>query len=120
MKSAFFKYLLLCASLLLFTEATKSVLHFDELLYNSLAEKFTSKQIEDLFTVQKKWYWLGYIFVPFYILLKTIIIATVLYIGTFFFVKTQITFKKIVEIVINAEFIFLLIPILKIVWFYFL
>ena len=118
MKS-FFKYLLLCASLLLFSEITKSVLHFDKLLYNSLAEKLTEEQIQNFLSLQKDWYWLEYFFIPIYILLKSSFIAVVLNIGIFFFSKIEITFKRIWICVIKAEFLFLLVPILKIVWFCF-
>ena len=39
--------------------------------------------------------------------------------GIFFFSKIPITFKQLWGFVITAEFIFLLIPIFKIIWFYF-
>jgi hypothetical protein len=120
MKSIFIKYLLLCASLLLFSEVTKCVLHFDKLLYNSLAEKLTDEQIQNFLSLQNEWHWLEYVFIPLYILLKSSFIAIVLYIGTFFFSKTEITLKKIWICVIKAEFIFLLVPILKIIWFHFI
>ena len=119
MKSTFFKYFILCAILILITEATKYFLQFDKLLYNTLAENLTSDQIENFFNLQKKWQWVSYLFVPIFILLKTSIIASVVYIGTFFFNKNDITFKNILNCVIQAEFIFLLVPVLKIIWFYF-
>jgi hypothetical protein len=51
-------------------------------------------------------------------MLKTSIISSVLSIGMFFN-NNDNSFKKILNIVIKAEFIFLLMPILKIFWFYF-
>jgi hypothetical protein len=51
--------------------------------------------------------------------LKTIIITSVIYIGVFFFNKVEVTFKVIWDSIIKAEFIFLLVPILKLIWFYF-
>lgn len=120
MKSTFFKYILLSITFILITELSKSILKFDELLYNSLAERLTSKQIEGYFELQTKWKWVGYIFVPIYILLKTSIIASVLYIGTFFFSENEIKYHKLWDISIKAEFIFILVPVLKILWFYFI
>ncbi len=119
MKKNYLKYFLLCTFLLIISETTKYFLLIDKLVYNSLAENLTSSQINNIISLQKKWQWIGYLFVPIYVLLKTSIVASVLYIGTFFFNKNEITFKNIWSIVINAEFIFLLMPIFKIVWFYF-
>lgn len=119
MKSTFFKYILLCIILLIFSEAIKYILNFEELIYISLAESLSSNQINEILNLQDKWKWVGYIFIPIYIFLKTTIITSVVYIGTFFFSKTETTFKSIWNCVIKAEFIFLLVPILKIIWFYF-
>lgn len=112
-RGVFFKLLLVTILLLFFTELTKSILNIDDLLYNSLSEKLTLQQIKDLFDFQDKWKWLGYVFIPIYLLLKTAIIATVLYIGSYFFVAKDILFKSFWEIVINAEFFFYLFPFLN-------
>ena len=106
-------------ALLALTELTKYLLHFDKLIYNSLAENLSLSQIERFFKMQDKWKWLGYVFVPLFVFVKTIIIASVVYTGIFFFIKKPPTFKEIWNIVLKAEFIFLLVPICKIVWFYF-
>jgi hypothetical protein len=119
MKSTFIKYTLLCITLLIFSEATKYTLNFDKLLYNSLAESLSSNQIEEILNLQQKWHWVGYVFLPVFIFLKTIIITSVIYIGVFFFNKVEVTFKVIWDSIIKAEFIFLLVPILKLIWFYF-
>ncbi|NJM80540.1 MAG: hypothetical protein HC854_14675 [Flavobacterium sp.] len=110
---------MLCIALTVITEFTKSVLHFDQLFYNSLAENLTTKQIENILTLQEKWKWVGYIFVPVYVLLKTLIIASILYVGVFFFSKKEITFKALWNLAIKADFIFLLVPVFKVIWFYF-
>jgi hypothetical protein len=118
MKSTYIKYLVLCIALTVLTEITKSVLNFDQLMYNALAENLTSQQIENFLDLQSQWKWLSYVFIPVYILIKTGLIASVVYIGVFFFNKTEISFKIIFDKVIKAEFIFLLVPIFKIIWFY--
>lgn len=119
MKHAFLKYLLVCFLFILTSEVLKSTINYKELIYNSFAEKLSSNQIKEILHLQDKWQWVGYIFVPIYILLKTAIISSILYIGTFFFSKKDIDFKNIWNCVVKAEFIFLLIPIFKIIWFYF-
>ncbi|TCN61073.1 hypothetical protein D0809_04110 [Flavobacterium circumlabens] len=118
MKSTFFKFLALSIASILITEIFKKVIHFDDLLYNSLSEQLTSKQIENLLGFQKKWQWIGYVFIPIFLLIKTTIIATILYIGLFFFDK-DLRFTNLWDIVLKAEFIFLLVPVFKIIWFYF-
>jgi hypothetical protein len=120
MKNIYIKYIFLSITLILVTEITKYILNFDKLVYNSLTENLTSNQIKNLFDFQDKWKWLGYVFIPIYILLKTSIIASVLFIGIFFFSKKEIKFKSVWEIVVKSEFIFLLVPIFKILWFYFI
>jgi hypothetical protein len=119
MKHTFLKYLLVCFLFILISELLKSTINYKELIYNSLAEKLSSNQIKEILHLQDKWQWVGYIFVPIYILLKTTIISSILYIGIFFFSKKDIDFKNIWNCVIKAEFIFLLVPIFKIIWFYF-
>jgi hypothetical protein len=71
------------------------------------------------FEFQDKWQWVSYVFVPIMVLIKTSLIASTLYIGTFFFSKMPIAFKQLWAIVISAEFVFLLVPVFKIIWFYF-
>jgi hypothetical protein len=119
MKSTFFKCLLLSIALIVLSEITNRVLDLKGLLNNSLAEQFTQKQIKHFFELQDKWQWLGYVFIPLIVLIKTSLIASVLFIGTFFFSKITVKFRQLWSIVICAEFVFLLIPIIKIVWFYF-
>jgi hypothetical protein len=119
MKNTFAKYWVLCIALTLLGEATKRVLNFDTLVYNSLAEQLTNKQIHHYFEFQDKWQWIGYVAVPILLLIKTSLIASVLYIGTYFFSKIPVTFKQLWGFVLTAEFMFLLVGICKIVWFYF-
>lgn len=119
MKSTFYKYLLFIITLILINEITKQLLNFNKLLSFSLSEQLTTSQIEEYFKFQNKWKWISFIFIPIFVLLKTFFIGTILYIGAFFFTKNEIVFKNIWSIVISAEFIFLLVPIFKIIWFYF-
>lgn len=119
MKSTFSKYLLLCIALIVLAKITNSVLNYKGLLYNSLSDQLTNKQIESFFEFQEKWQWVGYFFVPVMVFIKTSLIASTLYIGTFFFSKVAVTFKQLWSFVLTAEFVFLLVPVFKIIWFYF-
>jgi hypothetical protein len=119
MKFTFIKYLVLSIVFILVAIITNEILHFKELLYNSLSEQLTNKQIQNIFSFRDKWQWVGYAIVPIMVIIKTSLIASTLYIGTFFFSKIPVTFKQLWAIVVSAEFVFLLVPIFKIAWFYF-
>ncbi|SHL85636.1 hypothetical protein [Flavobacterium chilense] len=118
MNSTVLKYLLLCILSIFLNELLKKTVCLDKLLYNSLSEQLTSIQIEKIFEFQEKWQWINYIFLPILILIKTSIIATIIYIGLFLSNK-NLKFNVILNIVLKAEFIFLLVPIFKMIWFYF-
>ncbi|MDI5899040.1 hypothetical protein [Flavobacterium yafengii] len=112
-------FLLLVIATLILGSVLKKSLSLDKLIYSSLSEQLTTNQIEQYFEFQEKWQWLGYVFVPIFLLIKITLIASVLYIGTFFFSKKEIKYKELFGIVVKAEFVFLLIGIFKIIWFYF-
>ncbi|WP_348823840.1 hypothetical protein [Flavobacterium aestuarii] len=119
MKSTLLKYIIISIASIILSKITNSVLGFKELLYDSLSEQLTQKQIQHFFELQEKWQWVGNVFMPILLLLKTTIIASVLYIGTNFFDKVTVTFKQSWSYVLTAEFVFLLVPVFKIVWLYF-
>ena len=98
---------------------SNELLNSNQLLYNSLAEKLTTSQIEIFITSHKKWQWLTYGTIPILLLIKTLTVATIIYIGSFFYSKNKITFKQLLNAVIKAEFVFLGVGVLKIIWFYF-
>ncbi|MCR4032993.1 MULTISPECIES: hypothetical protein [Flavobacterium] len=118
MKSVVPKYLFLIIVSILLNEVFKQAINFDKLMYNNLSEQFTIRQIELFFEFQKKWNWITYLLPPILLLIKTSIITTILYIGLFFSNK-DLNFNALLNFVLKAEFIFLLVPIFKIIWFYF-
>jgi hypothetical protein len=119
MKKIYLNFLILCFLLFILTESLKNLINFNDLYLNSLAENLTANQIKNIFEVQKKWEWISYTIIPLLLLIKTSIVTSILYIGTFFYSKTEVTFKNIFNSAIKCEFVFLIIPILKIIWFYF-
>ncbi len=91
----------------------------NKLLLNTLAEHFSVKQLNDYLNFQEKVKFLSYFIIPLVFLIKTALIASLLYIGTFFYSKAKVTFKQLFNAVVKAEFVFLGVGVLKIVWFYF-
>ena len=98
---------------------SNSLLKFELLFINSLSETLTQNQIEEYLSIQKKWKWLSYTIMPIILLIKTSLITSLIYIGTFFYSKNKVTFKQLFNAVVKAEFVFLGVGVLKIVWFYF-
>ena len=97
---------------------SSKILTSEELVILSLSESFTFEQINDIIGFQEKWEWLGYALVPLLLLLKTSIISAILDAGCFFFDK-EIKYKKLFNIAVKAEFVFLLVIVFKTAWFYF-
>ncbi len=91
------------------------------IIYNTLAEQLTDKQVQRYFEFQDNLLWVRYAIICIVLLIKTIVIAAILDIGIFFAFKNKpiIGFIQLWVFVINAEFVFLLTGILKICWFFF-
>ncbi len=112
------KFILLYSFLLFVVFFLNYLLNIDDLIRVSYLQKMTSDQFEEIDVFRNKWQWLGYVFLLIYTYIKVLVIASILYIAIFFKVD-NILFKNIWNIVLKAEFIFLLVPIFKIIWFYF-
>lgn len=108
---------LLIFSILVVNYLSTILLNTDELISINLAKKLTSIQVTEILEFNKKWQWLGYAISPLLLILKISIIASILDIGCFFFSK-EIKYKKLFNIVVKAEFVFLLAIIFKTAWFY--
>lgn len=122
-KSSFLKraplnFVTLSLLTVLLSYATGKILDFEHLFANSLAERLTVGQIENLLNFKKKWEWVGHVAIPLVLLIKVSVIAFVLDIGLFFFNK-KIAYKKLFSLVVKAEFVFLLVIVIKTVWFSF-
>ena len=104
--------------LIILTYLNTKLLKIDELVLNSLAENLAQNQINETITFKEKWQWLSYALIPILLLIKISIISAILDLGCFFFGK-KIKYKKLFNIVVKAEFIFLLVIVFKTAWFYF-
>ncbi|WP_299896067.1 hypothetical protein [uncultured Aquimarina sp.] len=113
-----YTFLLLVGITLLLTFLSQWVLNSDALLYDSLSEQLSNDQIQHIISFNKKWQWISYALLPVLLLIKISVISSVLWMGTFFFDK-NISFKKLFNIVTKAEFIFVVVSIIKISWFAF-
>lgn len=96
---------------------SKELLDIEESIINSLAETLTNEEIQGLLSSRNKFQWVGFISSPLLLLIKISIISAILDAGCFFFNK-EIRYKTLFNIVVKAEFLFLLAIIFKTLWFY--
>lgn len=92
------------------------ILNTDDLIYDSFSNKFTQNQLNDLIELKNKWKFWGYFSIPFILLFKITIISATIDAGLFFF-NEKVKFTKIWNIVVKAEYIFLLVIVVKTIWF---
>jgi hypothetical protein len=118
MKNSFLGYTLLSIAFIIITEVNNKILNVKDLLRHFLSEFLTDSQIKNYFEFQEKWYWLTYCYIPIIIVIKISIITTILYIGLFLN-KKILKYNLLWNSVLKAESIFLLVPILKMLWFSF-
>lgn len=86
----------------------------DHLYYQTFGEQITFDQIDKMLQISKNYYWLGYVFVPFIILIRVFFTTIFLYIGIFF-TNLKINFSKIFKIALLADFVFILSGLAKLV-----
>lgn len=111
-------FIILCGLMFFLAEYTKYLLNINNLIYADFSEKFTGNVLESVFQQTRNWQLIGYILLPILLFVKTQIIAGILGIGAFLFNK-KISHGRLWNIVLKAEFLFLLVGVLKIIWFYF-
>lgn len=94
------------------------LLEYDTILSNSLSDQLTQEQLLDYLRLRKDLEWVGYIVMPIILFIKLSLIAAIIDVGCFFFEK-EIKYKKLFNIVVKAEFVFLGVIVLKTGWFLF-
>jgi hypothetical protein len=109
--------ILLIVSTIVFSNISDEILNTKEIVLQSFSQQVTKEMLSSIIDFRQKWQWLGYFLLPLLLLIKALIIAAILDIGCFFFNK-EIQYKKLFNIVIKAEFVFLLVIVFKTAWFY--
>ncbi len=108
---------LLISSILL-TYLAKELLNTDDLFDKILIENFSTNQLDEIARIKKDIGGIGYILIPIFLLLKICVTALVIWIGCFLSDK-KVNYKSLFNLVVKAEFVFLLAVIFKTIWFYF-
>lgn len=99
---------------------SKTILINEIVFYNTYSEQLTYERSLQLFENMQRFSWLSYIIIPVLLLLKFTFISIVLYTGIFFFNKNdEVEYGTVFKIVIASEIVFLVVSIVKVLWFYF-
>lgn len=118
MKNTLLRYGLLSISFTIITEITNKIINLKDLLRHFFIDFLSVDQINNYFEFQDRWHWLTYLYIPLIIIIKTSVITPTLYVGLYFLSK-ETKYYQLWDATIKAEFIFLLVPVSKIIWFHF-
>jgi len=88
----------------------------DDLVYDSLINQLSYERISEILEVSKKWEWISYVFLPVILLLKVLFVVICFSIGTLI-LGVHSTFKRLFEIGVSSECIFIIPTVIKLVWF---
>ena len=102
------------------TFSSEKILNTKEIINDFYSDKLSEKQISQFLIGQEKWSWLGYLLIPFFILIRTSLVTLCISIGLFFYeTENRIKFKKLFRISLIGEFVLSLTFISKFFYFYF-
>lgn len=102
---------------IIFSLISNDLLESKRIFASSLIENYTTEQINEIIKFQDKLEWFSYLIIPVFLSIKISVIAAILDVGCFFFGK-DIKYKQLFNIVVKAEFVFLLVIVFKTAWFY--
>ena len=111
-------FILLCLSSILLTYAGKTFLISEDLYFQFFGDQLSYERITQIISIQEKWEWTSYVFVPVYYVVKIFLVSICIYIGAII-IAVDISFKKICQMALLAEAVFLVPGIFKLFWFIF-
>lgn len=88
----------------------------DDLYFDYFGEQLTYDRIVSQIEISKEWNWVGYAIIPLIYLLKFFIVAICLYTGVLL-AGYSLNFNKLFHVAMFSEFVFLIVPVIKLVWF---
>lgn len=118
-KQNFFLLLVYSFALIFIIHFSNNLIDFDKLMYKYLIENLNENQVTKYFKIKKLAENFNFLSFPILIFLKVTLITSIINIGFFFFLKQKTNFAELWNLVMKAEFVFLLVPVCKVVWFYF-
>jgi hypothetical protein len=110
---------ILCIFSILVTYLTSSVLMTENIYFNHFGEQMSYDQIKLFLDFQIKYQWVSYLILPVIYLFKLFLLTIVLLSGAIFW-NINISFKKLFQIALIAEFLFIIPSLIKFFWFLFI
>lgn len=89
-----------------------------EIYYNTFQSQLDNTRIDEMFDMQSKFSWIGFAFLPLYLLLKIFVVSLTLQTGLLL-CNAKLRFGTTFKITLIAEFVFLIPQLIKILWFLF-
>lgn len=108
----------LCSTFILVIYLTSNFLFSDQLYFSQFGEQMTYDQIKSFLDLQYKYQWVSYLILPVIYLFKLSLLSLVLLAGAIFW-NIKISFKKLFQITLIAEFLFVIPSLIKLFWFLF-
>jgi len=110
---------ILCLTFTIITFITSNLLISDDLYFAQFGEQMSYSQIRFFLDIQYKYQWISYLLLPVIYILKFVLLAIVLLAGTIFW-NIKVSFKKLFQIALIAEFLFIIPALIKLFWFLFI
>jgi hypothetical protein len=79
----------------------------DEMYYNSIGDRLSSERIREMLDNQKKFQWLGYLFIPLKLIIKIGFTTVCIYLGAAL-MDYSIRFAEVFKVCLLAELIFMI------------
>lgn len=109
-------FLILVLSLVLFSLVLQEFFITDDHYFEFYGNQLSFERIEGLIEFKSKWSWVGYVLLPIIYLIKFSLLSIWILVGIIFF-GYKTSFKKILQLVIVSEFVFLIPAFIKVFWF---
>jgi len=88
----------------------------EDVYYYTLIDTLSEERIQEFVKSQRDFEWIGYAFGPVIFGLKVFLVSACVYTG-FFFRNIDVKFSDLFLIALKSEFVFLIIPLARLIWF---
>lgn len=112
-------YLLLILISSVFAYIANDFIINDTLIFEHFGQQLSLEKIEQMLNFKDQWAWVNYGLLPFFYLIKFSLISMWILSGTIIFGYKN-TFKEIFQVVLVAEFVWLIPSLITIIWFGFI
>lgn len=106
----------LCLFTCALTFVSNSLLVTDDLILGFWSEHVSYERATEMLDLNRRWSWVSYAIIPVYYLLKMFLVSVCIYTGIVL-ADIDVSFRKVFQVALFAEAIFLVPVAIKLVWF---